>query len=175
MSFFPSFADDATLPEILTLNRAAGRALMSAYEAAHSPGSRLTAVEKEAIAHYVSSLNETLRGNAAAAGCESKSSLASAFQDETDSAVLEGRLAPILAYARKLTVTPSKLTAVDANAVLTSGWTERDLQDTILIAALSVYMNCLQDGHGLTGVPSLGEIPDKTPVFAGAVPLRWLE
>ena len=86
------------------------------------------------------------------------------------------KLRPILAFARKLTETPSQMTMADASAVFSEGWTERDLHDTVLIAAMFVYLNCLQDGHGVASVPTLFGGGNRLSMpFDCAMPLRWLE
>jgi uncharacterized protein YciW len=46
--------------------------------------------------------------------------------------VEDAKLKPILAYAEKLTLTPTRLTEADAAAVFAAGWSERALHDAVL-------------------------------------------
>jgi len=102
--------------------------------------------------------------------------LVGALLEDFDHAPVDRRLRPILAYARKLTVTPLRMTAADASAVFSEGWTERDLHDTVLIAAMFVYLNCLKDGHGVSGVPTVFDERNRLAMsFGCALPLKWLE
>ena len=57
MAFFPSLPENAGVRHILTLNPAAGRALIELHTAALRNDSNLGASDKELIAAYVSGLN----------------------------------------------------------------------------------------------------------------------
>jgi uncharacterized peroxidase-related enzyme len=179
MPFFPSLPADAGLPQVLALNRGARRAVIAAHAAMFAVASTLSATEKELIAVYVSALNARLRGHAASASVQRGGidpCLVEALLEDFDNAPMDRKLRRILAYPRKLTVTPMQMTAADANAVFGEGWTERDLHDTVLVAAMFIYLNCLQDGHGVSGAPTLFDGRNLLPMsFDCAMPLKWLE
>lgn len=59
------------------------------------------------------------------------------------------RMASILAYLRKLTLTPSRMTDADAQAVFEQGVSEQALFDAIAICALFNFMNRIVDGCGV--------------------------
>ena len=59
------------------------------------------------------------------------------------------RLASVLAYLRKLTLTPSRMTDADAQAVFGQGVSEQALYDAIAVCALFNFMNRLVDGCGV--------------------------
>jgi len=180
MPFFPSLPADAGLPQVLALNRGARRAVISAHTAMFAVTSTMSATEKELIAAYVSALIARLRAKVACPPAVREGGtepcLVDTLLENFDNAPVDRRLRPILAYARKLAMTPLLITAADANAVFCEGWTERDLHDTVLVAAMFVYLNCLQDGHGVSGVPTLFDGPDRVSMsFDCAMPLKWLE
>lgn len=62
---------------------------------------------------------------------------------------LQPRLVPVLAYLRKLTLTPSKLVDADARAVFSAGVTEQALYDAITVCALFNFMNRIVEGCGV--------------------------
>jgi hypothetical protein len=55
----------------------------------------------------------------------------------------------VLRYVRKLTRTPSRLTAADAEAILAAGWDERALHDAASVCGLFNLMNRLVEGLGI--------------------------
>src|SRR5260370_33048339 len=60
--------------------------------------------------------------------------------DDIGVAPIDGRLKPILRYVRKLTETPSRMTAADAAAVYDAGWTDEPLHHAIAVCAASNTM-----------------------------------
>ena len=71
--------------------------------------------------------------------------------DDPDPVPVEPASRPLLAYARKLTLEPSKVVAADAQAVFEAGWTERDLHDVVLTIGLFKLINHLLERHGAKG------------------------
>lgn len=63
------------------------------------------------------------------------------------------RMKPLLAYARKLTEQPSRITDADAEAVYAVGWNEEALVHTIAVCAYFNQMNRLVEGAGIVGSP----------------------
>lgn len=159
MNYFPSLPVDAGVRHILQLNADAGRALVHLHTAALRNEGSLSAGDKELIAAYVSGLNacqycygvhsETAR--AFGVGDD----VLTALMDDIDSAPVEARLKPLLHYARKLTLTPSKMTASDAQAVFDAGWRENEFHDAVLTISLFNFMNRLVEGHGIKGSAEL--------------------
>ena len=68
--------------------------------------------------------------------------------DDLDAAPVEPRLKPLLAFVRKLTLTPGDMTQADADAVFDAGWDEKALHDAIAITARMCFMQRLVEGHG---------------------------
>jgi len=75
--------------------------------------------------------------------------------EDPGTAQVEARLKPLLAFVRKLMLTPGAMTQADADAVLAAGWEEQALQDAIAITARAAFMQRLVEGHGF--VPMSGE------------------
>jgi alkylhydroperoxidase family enzyme len=70
--------------------------------------------------------------------------------DDIDTAPVDERLKPVLRYLGKLTLTPSRMTTADAEAVFAAGWDDRALHDAVSVCALFNLMNRLVDGLGVT-------------------------
>lgn len=159
MPYFPSLPEDAGARHILKLNPAAGRALVEFHSAALRTDSQLTAKDKELIAAFVSGLNACQycygvhRETAKAFGVSE--SLIELLVTDFDRAPVEPKFKPILAYARVLTLTPTKAAQRHVDAVFAEGWTERDLHDAILTVCLFNFMNRLLEGHGVKGAPDI--------------------
>src|SRR5690349_3904117 len=69
---------------------------------------------------------------------------------DPETAPVEARLKPLLAFVRKLTLTPGEMCQADADAVFEAGWEERALQDAIAVTARAAFMQRLVEGHGFT-------------------------
>jgi hypothetical protein len=67
---------------------------------------------------------------------------------DPETAPVEPRLKPLLAYVRKLMLTPGDMTQVDADAVFDAGWDEHALHDAIAVTARAAFMQRLVGGHG---------------------------
>jgi hypothetical protein len=59
----------------------------------------------------------------------------------------------VLNYIRKLTLTPTRMTQSDTDAVYAAGFSERALYDAVQICCLYNFMNRFVEGVGLTPVP----------------------
>ena len=81
-------------------------------------------------------------------------------------APVEPPMKPILAYAKKLTLAPARMTQADAGAVFAAGWSERALHDAVLTVCLFNFMNRLLDGHGVTG---------DAAIYAAGLAYKYLE
>ena len=74
---------------------------------------------------------------------------------EVATAPVDERLRPILAYVRKLTLSPARMVAADAEAVFAAGWEDAALHDAIAVTAFFAFMNRLALGHGLAADATL--------------------
>jgi hypothetical protein len=81
--------------------------------------------------------------------------------DDPQSAAADAKLKPVLAYLRKLTLTPTQMTQQDADAVFAAGWDQRALYDAIQICCLYNFMNRFVEGLGLTPIPDQFEMEGK--------------
>lgn len=68
--------------------------------------------------------------------------------EDISTAPVEARLRPLLAYVRKLVLTPDELAQEDADTVLAAGWDDHALHDAIAVTARSAFMKTLVMGHG---------------------------
>jgi uncharacterized peroxidase-related enzyme len=68
--------------------------------------------------------------------------------EHPETAPVDARLKPLLAFVRKLAVTPGEMRQADADAVFEAGWDEQALQDAIAITARAAFMQRLVEGHG---------------------------
>lgn len=120
---------------------------------AASTSSGLTTAQRELIAAYVSGLNgceycyEAHKAIAVSLNVDEQ--VLSSLLSDLSTADIEERLRPLLAYVRKLTLTPSKMTQSDVEAVLAADWNEQALEDAICVCALFNLMNRLIDGCGI--------------------------
>jgi uncharacterized peroxidase-related enzyme len=180
MSYFASLPADAGVRHVLTLNPQARRALIDFHTAVLRQDTALTAAHKELIAAYVSALNACAychgvhRAAAQAYGVDAE--LIEQLLSDFDAAPVDARLRPLLAYARKLTQAPARMTADDARAVFDAGWSERDLHDAVLTVGLFNLMNRLLEGHGIKGHDALYRERGAALARDGYAPLlAWLD
>lgn len=139
----------------MALNKAAGRALVQLHTHSMRQPSRFSAGERELIAAYVSGLNGCQYCHGVHAVTAEKfgvdPDLLIRMIDDLERSGLEANWLPLMAYVRKLTLSPSRLVAADAQAVFAAGWDEQTLHDAITIACLFNFMNRFADGHGIKG------------------------
>ncbi len=153
MSFLKSLATDAGLLQIFQAFPEAARPLLEYHEVLLRGDSPFSAAERELIAAYVSGLNNcnycrAVHSQTAVAlgvGAELVQQLLpnSQMQD------VDLRMRPVLAFVRKLTVSPAKITAADVDAIFAAGWNDRALHDAVAICALFNLMNRLVNGLGV--------------------------
>jgi uncharacterized peroxidase-related enzyme len=70
--------------------------------------------------------------------------------DNLDTAPIDAKLRTLLAFVRKLMLTPGEMTQADADAVFDVGYSERALHDAIAITARAAFMQRVVEGHGFT-------------------------
>ena len=70
--------------------------------------------------------------------------------ENPETAPVEARLKILLAFVRKLMLTPGEMSQADADAVFEAGWDEQALHDAIAVTARAAFMQRLAEGHGFT-------------------------
>jgi uncharacterized peroxidase-related enzyme len=154
MPFFKSLPDNAGPPNVFTKYPDVYGPWSKMSEALMNGPSPLSQGQRELILAYA----------AGVAGCKfvygAHSEVAYAWGmengvldrllEDLDTAPVEARLKPLLAFVRKLMLTPGKMSQADADAVFAAGWDEQALHDAIAVAARAAFMQRLVEGHGFT-------------------------
>lgn len=153
MPFFPALPANATTKHIFTAHPEIYSHWVQVSQAILRGASPLTPAQRELIGAYVSALNACqycYGGHRAAAELFG---IAPAVIDgliaDAKSAPVEDKLRPLVAYVRKLTLTPAKMTQGDAEDVFAAGWDEAALHSAIAVCCLFNFMNRLVEGHGV--------------------------
>lgn len=158
MAFFPSFSDESTPRTIFAMKPARYRHWHAFSEDLMRGESAFTLAERELIAGFVSGVNACRFCH----GVHSEVAIALGMPEDTfvkllddvDASDVDEKLKPVLKFVRKLTLSPSKMVAADAEAVFAAGWDERALHDAIVVCAMFNFMNRLLEGHGIKGNPA---------------------
>ena len=108
--------------------------------------------ERELIAGFVSGLNAChyCHGTHAevVANHGVDPALLAELLDDPERAAIDDRWRPLLAYLRKLTLSPSRVTRGDVAAALDAGWSEQAVVDAALVCAYFNPLNRVVDGVG---------------------------
>ncbi len=128
----------------------------------HNPDNTLTPGERELIATYVSSLNEchycqTIHGAIAAANLNDDYELVKRVKADFQHAEISPKLKSLLVIAAKVQKGGKNVTAEDVTSARANGATDREIHDTVLIAAAFCMYNRYVDG--LATVQPLDEAP----------------
>ena len=154
MSFFKSLPADAGPADVFTTYPAIYSLWAKMSQALINGPSPLSQAERELILAYA----------AGVAGCRFvyvahsevayawgiERGLLDALLADPDAAPVEPRLKPLLAYVRKLAVSPGEMSQADADAVFAAGWDEHALHDAVAVTARAAFMQRLVEGHGFT-------------------------
>lgn len=152
MPFFKSLPDRAGPPAIFETYPEIYGPWSAMSEAVMNGPSPLSQGERELILAYA----------AGAAGCDFvciahsevayawgiEEGLVERLLEDPETAPVAPKLQPLLAFVRKLSVTPGEMTQDDADVVFAAGWEEQALHDAISITARAAFMQRLVEGHG---------------------------
>jgi len=156
-TLFPSLPNPPDLAAVFGKFPHGAKPLLEFHDIILRGDSPLTPGERELIAAHVSGLNACKYCYGAHStiaktyGIDIE--LIEAMQNDLDSADIAENLKPIITYVSKLTITPSRMTPSDAQAVYDAGWNERALYDAIAACALFNFMNRLVEGTGCLPEP----------------------
>lgn len=154
MSYLPSLPDDAVLMDVFRAYPETVAPLTDYHRIVLRGPSVFSVAERELIAAYVSGLNAChychgVHGATAEAFGIPEGRLTALLAD-LDTAPVDDRWKVLLRYLHTLTLTPSRLTKADAEAVLAAGWDDKALYDAVSICALFNFMNRFVEGLGIT-------------------------
>jgi uncharacterized peroxidase-related enzyme len=158
MPYLHSLRDGASLIDVFKAFPEASAPLIEFHEILLRGASPFTAGERELIAAYVSGLNrcEYCHGvhTATAERLGVEAGLVPRIVRDSRLDDVAPKLRPVLALARKLTLTPHLATKADADALLAAGWDDSALYYAVAVTALFNFMNRLVEGLGIELEPS---------------------
>ncbi len=106
--------------------------------------SELSKPQRETIALHVSRLNDCHY-------CVGSHEAVLTNLGAGDDVVADPKMAPVLAFATKLTQNPGAVVQTDIDALRQAGWSEQTVEDVINVVSLFSYLNRLADGFGIKG------------------------
>jgi uncharacterized peroxidase-related enzyme len=156
---FPSLPDQPQLHDVFKRFPHTAPPLLDYHDRLLRDPSPLTVAERELIAAYVSGLNACNFCHGAhvlaAQAHGMDPDLIEALLADPATAPVDEKLKPILAYVRKLTLTPARIIEADAEMVYAAGWDEQALFDAVSVCALFNMMNRIVEGSGVKVDPRL--------------------
>jgi uncharacterized peroxidase-related enzyme len=157
MPYLPSLPEDAVLVDVFRAYPDTAGPLLDYHQVLLRGPSPLSVAERELIAAYVSAVNSCAYCHGVHAGTAEVFGVAEdtlgGLLDDVDTAPVAERMKPVLRYVRQLTLTPSRMSEADAEAVYAAGWDERALHDAVSVCALFNFMNRLVEGLGISAGP----------------------
>jgi len=155
MANFPSMPEHSRMRDMLMRFPERGAVLMQVAQEFLRGPSELTPAEREIVFAYGSALNQCTFCHTSHKYTAAELGVDEAMWDgvlaDLDSADIDDRLRALLRYVRKLTLTPSAMTADDVAAATTAGWSEDALFDAICVCAFNNMMNRVVDAAGIVG------------------------
>ncbi len=172
MPFLPSLEQEAKVPHAMaTFQNGTQRPIMLFHQALLRGDSQFSVKERELMAAYVSGLNACQycygAHSAVAELYGVPTQLLTDLVANAETADVDDKLKPVLAFLRKLTLTPTRMTQADADAVFAAGWSEQALYDAVQVCCLYNFMNRFVEGLGLTVVPDQFGMEGKMIVDGG--------
>jgi len=153
MTYLSSLPEGAVLLDVFRAYPETARPLLDYHQALMRGPSPLSVAERELIAAYVSGLNACRYCHGVHAATAQAFGIGAgtlgALLADVGAAPVAERMKPLLRYARKLTLTPAKITPADAEPVLAAGWEEQALHDAVAVCGLFNLMNRLVEGLGI--------------------------
>ncbi len=154
MPYFKSLPENAGPSSVFTAYPAIYRAWSEMSQALMNGASPLSEGEREMILAYAAGVAGctfvTVAHSAVATSWGIEEGLIDKLLADFDAAPLDPRLRPLLAFVRKLMLTPGEIAQGDADAVFAAGWTEHALHDAIAVTARAAFMQRLVQGYGFT-------------------------
>jgi len=153
MSYLPSSPDLTNIPAMLGKYPRRGILLFKLLEDIKRSCSPLNRSMRELVITYTSGLNQcdfcynTHRAVSKQLGIDEK--VFDQLKTDINSAQVDEKLKPILRYVKKLTLTPDKITQMDAQQIFDAGWDEEAFLDTIFLCAIVNSMNRFVSGIGI--------------------------
>lgn len=179
MSFLPSLRSEATLLDVFKTFPSNALPLLEYHEVLMRGTSPLSVAERELLAAYVSGLNscQYCQGvhSIVAQQFGVSDTLLQSLLDDPEKATIDDRLRPLLRYVKKLTLTPARMSANDAEEVFAAGWNEQALYDAASVCALFNFMNRLVEGLGIKENPSYSRVAGERLSSGGYLALAKLQ
>ena len=126
-----------------------------------SEGVQFSRAEREVIATFVSDLNACTFAarthQAAAEALGVSGTLFDALLDDIDASPVDDKLKPVLKYVRKLTLTPTRMTQLDVDAIFDAGWDEKSFHFSLMICGMFNFYNRLLEGYGIKNTQAFRE------------------
>jgi len=154
MAFLDSLPETAHLSDLFKKFPVGLKPLLEYHDEILRKNGAIPVGQRELIAAYVSTLNSC------SFCADSHSHIAQQFDIDPglieklkiniDSSGVDDNLKPILAYVKKLTLTPSKIVKQDIDKILSSGWSEEAVYLAASICALFNFMNRVVSGFGIS-------------------------
>lgn len=175
MGVFPSIEGEPSLDKVFRRFPHTLAPLLEYHDRLLRDPSPLTVAERELIAAYVSGLNACTYCHGAhvvaAQAFGIDRNLFDGLMSDIERSSVDDKLKPLLAYVRKLTLTPSMMSDRDAEPVYAAGWDEQALFDAVSVCALFNFMNRIIEGTGIKSNPleaSAEEIDARIKRMGGA-------
>ncbi len=168
MSYLRSLPPDAGLMRIFQAFPHLARPLLEYHEVLLRGDSPFSAAQRELIAAYVSGLNNCNYCHAV----HSQTAVALGMNtDALSGEDVEPRMQPVLQFVRKLTLSPSKIAAVDIDPIFAAGWDDRAVHDATAICGLFNLMNRLVNGLGIEAPDAYTKLAADRLAKGGYAPL----
>lgn len=154
MPFLKSLAPDAGPPAIYNKYPEIYRPWSELSEAMMNGPSSLSRGERELIFAYAAGLAQcefvyVAHSEVAYAFGVAQGAIETLLHDP-DNAPIEPRLKPLLAFVRKLTLTPTEIGQADVDAVFDAGFDQKAMDDAVGITGRAMFMRCIAQAYGFT-------------------------
>lgn len=153
MGFLPSLPQETSLADVFQAYPKGVGHLLRYHDAILRSPSPFTIGERELIAALTSRLNGCeFCGNAHTFYAESygmAEGLVDSLVEDIATSDAAEKMKPVLAYVKKLTLTPAAVAQGDVDAMLDAGWSEEAVHDAAVVTALYNLMNRIIEGTGV--------------------------